>query len=69
MKIKFIKKTNVNIITSYDEALGSVTYNTTYLKNDVEFIDVLNDESDFIYVQFENGELGFIPKGSFIKVD
>ena len=69
VKIKFIKQTNVNIITSYDEALGSVTYKSTYEKDEVEFVDVLNDENDFIYVQFENGELGFIPKNSFVKID
>ena len=63
--IIFIRDTDVSIVKSLDEP----PYDDTYKKDDTEHVDILDDIGDFVYVQFENGEVGFIPKKSFITID
>ena len=61
MKITFIEGARVRIVPS----LNNSSYEAVYIKGEQEFIDILDDGYGFVYAQFENGEVGYIPKKSF----
>ena len=61
MKIKFIRDVKFMI----QESVESMPYAASYNKNELEFIDILEEKSETLYIQFEDGSVGWIPKDSF----
>ena len=64
-KIKFLRETFVELCIGFDEDEEPIMDEEKFLMGE-EFFDVVlfeNEyESEFIQVQFENGEVGFIEK-------
>jgi len=55
-KIEFVTPTCVN----------QMSYNTYYDKDDTVYILIIDEHIDNVYVYFENGSTGLIPKKSFV---
>jgi hypothetical protein len=64
-KIKFLRETFVELCMGFDEDEEPIMDEEQFLMGE-EFFNVVlfedEDEPEFIQVQFENGEVGFIEK-------
>ena len=60
-KIRFSRPVKIVVRST----LGRPSYESRYEAGETESIDILDDQTYAVYVQFENGEVAFILKDSF----
>ena len=61
MKIRFLKDTTLKVNNTV-----TTSYEDTYKEDEEEYVYLIDETTDYIHVQFHNGETAVIPRDAIV---